>query len=131
MADATSTAAVAGTTGALTFPVLAAFGVDPLAMVPALIGCVIAQTLIPSGDRSLRAIALITLGSVLLASLLTPIVAPYVMHRWGELAPGSSPVAVRALVAAGIGGFAQPIVIGGLALLRRFFATKLKEAPDA
>lgn len=114
MAEATTTAAVCVATGALTTGFCTAFGFDPMllmgGMVGGLIGCIIVQTLLPSKeDVRIRRLVLLTIGSVLLSTISTLLVAPTAVRAFGltEVPPG----AVRLAVGALIGGFAQPIAV--------------------
>ncbi len=108
MADITASAAV----GATTIPVLAAFGIDPASIVAGLTGCIVVQTLLPAQQYAFVRLALMTLGSVLFASLATPFAAPILVDWFIDHYPKASlaPDAVKAACAACLGGFAQPIL---------------------
>lgn len=126
-ADAGVTAATAAATGVISIPVLAAMGIDPSAMVAGLIGCTIGQTLIPSLEaRSWQSIALLTLGSVLFASLMTPLLAPWVFSKASQFVTVHQDHA-RAVTAGALGLFAQPAVM----LIRAIVASRLKMASKA
>jgi uncharacterized membrane protein YeaQ/YmgE (transglycosylase-associated protein family) len=120
MSDITATAAVCATTGAIAAPFCAAFGFDLNLLVGGivggLIGCVIAQTLLPErSDTSFRRVLSMMIGSVLLAGILTLVLSPWVIRQLSlaEVPPG----AVRLTLGAIIGAFAQPIAIKGQAKL--------------
>ncbi len=107
MSDAASGVAIV----AIPAATLAAFGIDPYGMVAGLFGCIIAQSFMEREPRKFKAIAWLTLASILFASLSTLIVAPWVYDTF--FSGGRTPEgAVRAAVAAFSGGFAQPIVVG-------------------
>lgn len=110
----TATAAVCATTGAVAAPFCAAFGFDLSLMiggvVGGLIGCIIAQTLLPDrSDAKFSRVAFMMVGSVLLAGIATLLLSPYVIKKLdlSEVPPG----AVRLALGALIGAFAQPIAI--------------------
>jgi hypothetical protein len=129
MADVTTSAAV----GVAAFPLLAAIGIDPAAIAAGLAGCVVVQTLLPSEQHGIVKVALLTLGSVLFASLTTPFVAPvavgYVLDHYPKATISSD--AVKAAVAATLGGFAQPILFLVRAAIQARIASKVKESSDA
>jgi hypothetical protein len=106
-------AAVAATTGVVTYPFFAQIGLDPAAMGAGLLGCTIAQSFIESKGRTIWSVVLFTLGSVLFASLAAPVVTPWVQVKLGEWFPKVAfpSEGVRTATAAGLGFFAQPIVL--------------------
>lgn len=122
MTEPTSTiACTAGSAcvGSLAFPFLAAVGLDLSGLIAGLIGCVIVQTVLPSASstasawsmRGALSIALVTLGSMLFASVASPLVAPSVVHAASTALPGATEASVRAATAVALGGFAQPILL--------------------
>ena len=112
MSDAGMTAATATATGVIVIPSLAAMGIDPSAMVAGLVGCTLVQTLLPADGRSVKAIALLTVGGMLCASLMTPIVAPWVILKvHAVVSEAVHSDQIRATTAAFFGGFAQPLVM--------------------
>lgn len=135
MSDAGVVAATATATGVLVIPSLVAIGIDPAAMVAGLFGCTMVQTLLPAEkERSIRAIALLTLGGMLFASLFTPIAAPWVVQKVHAAVSEAVHVdPIRAAVAASLGGFAQPLVVLASKLIGRFSGKMApgKEGGDA
>lgn len=129
MTDVTTSAAV----GAATIPLLAAVGIDPASIVAGLAGCIVVQTLLPVQQHPFLRLALMTLGSVLFASLATPFAAPIIVGWVLDHYPKASiePDAVKAAVAAGMGGFAQPILFFARAMLRARTLKQVKGVPDA
>lgn len=123
-------AAVAAATGVVSYPFLAQIGIDPAAMGAGLLGCTIAQSFIEVKGRTIWSVALFTLGSVLFASILAPIVTPWVQVKLGDWFPKVPFPAegVRTATAASLGFFAQPIVLlvkgWGLDKLRKVFPGK-------
>lgn len=112
MSDAGVTAATAAATGVISLPFLAAMGIDPSAMIAGLIGCTVVQTVLSGTSRPVRDIALITVGGVLFASLMTPIAAPWAVAKVHAIISESiSRDAIRAATAAFLGGFAQPLLV--------------------
>lgn len=112
MAEATTTAAVCVATGAVVTPFCAAFGFDPVLLMGGLVGgiagCVIARTLLPSkGKQSITQLVLVAIGSTLLSTIGTLLMAPWVVRTFAlaDVPPG----AIRLAVGAFLGGFAQPI----------------------
>ena len=104
-----SDAGAAAATGIVAVPFLAAMGIDPQSMVAGLIGVVVVQSLMPADGRTLRGTIIITLGSVLFASLAGPLLTPWVLHQMKDtLLPHEG---VRAACAAAAGAFAQPVVV--------------------
>ncbi len=124
MSDVATTAAVCVSTGTLAAPFCAAFGFDPTlllgGLVSGLVGCVIAQTLIPDKqDVTFRKMLAVMVGSVLLAGVATLIGSPWIIRQLAlqEVPPG----AVRLAFGALIGAFAQPLaVMGGRKVLEWF-----------
>jgi hypothetical protein len=131
MAEATTSAAVCVATGATMTSFCAAFGFDPMLLAGGAaggaIGCVIARSLLPSkGDPSIVRIVWVSIGSVLLAMLGTPLAAPWVVRTLSlaDVPPGVLQLAVGAI----LGGFAQPIAgIIHRRLMARFDPTPAKE----
>lgn len=109
----TAGAAAGALAGAIGIPVFTVMGLAPEDMFAALLGCIIAQSLLPAQDKKLPALALWTLGSVLLSGLLSPVLAPVAVSKFAEWWPTSSvPLhALRMLVAATLGVFAQPLLV--------------------
>ena len=122
-------ATAATTTGVISIPVLGALGIDPPAMISGLLGVVVVQTILADTGLTWRSIVLRTLGSIIFASLATSVVAPMAIagiEKLGYLVPV---VSVRALVAAALGGFAQPVLVR---IRTRFISGKqAKVANDA
>lgn len=118
MSDITTSAAVCAATGTMAAPFCAAFGFDLNLLVGGvvggLVGCVIAQTLLPdrSDTKIARALSMM-IGSVLLAGIATLLLSPWVIRQLNlsEVPPG----AVRLALGAVIGAFAQPLAIKGQA----------------
>lgn len=108
MSDAVVATGVAAGAGIAIMPLLAKMGIDPVLMVAGLVGCIVVQTIL-SSDKSLKAIAIVTIGSVFFASLATPIYLPWLIAKFG-LPAGVEKDAAQAGTAAVLGGFAQPIV---------------------
>jgi hypothetical protein len=130
MASPTVPADIAGV-GALGVPLLTAIGLDPAALVTGLIGCVIVQTLLPAAQpEGIKRIIALTLGSILFASLLTPVIAPGIIAKVIGYVPGAPPLALRALTSAVLGGFAQPLLIGMIALWKSKFHKGSKKGDD-
>jgi hypothetical protein len=130
MADVTASTAV----GVAAFPLLAAIGIDPASIAAGLAGCVVVQTLLPSEQHGFVRVALMTLGSVLFASLTAPFVSPlavsYALEHYSRAS--ISPDAVKAAVAATLGGFAQPILfLIRAAVQARIARQTAKEEPNA
>lgn len=112
MAEATTSAAVCVATGATMTSFCAAFGFDPMllmgGMIGGIAGCVIVRTLLPSkGEATLMQLVLVAIGSTLLSTIGTLLLAPWVVRTFAlaDVPPG----AVRLAVGAILGGFAQPI----------------------
>lgn len=118
MADVATPAAVAAS--GIPIVLLAnAMGLDPASMGAGLGGVVIAQTLLPSSVQGLRAVIGLGIGSMLLASYTAPIAAPFLIGRlpdwqWLAQVPHEH---LKALSAAFIGAFAQPILVWVRSLL--------------
>lgn len=107
-ATAGLTAVASGTTGTVAITWLAVVGLDVPSLAAALLGCVIVQTLLPAEDLRIKAIALMTLGSMLFASMATPFVAPYL----AAVAPaGISHDHIKATSAALLAAFPKPALI--------------------
>lgn len=108
----TSTAIVCSvTTGSITMACLAPFGINPPDMICGLLGVIAVQSLItPKEPRNFRTVLAAAIGGVVLASLGSSIVAPYVLEVGGAWLSKVKPESLRAVVAAVIGGFAQRIV---------------------
>lgn len=129
MTDVTTSTAI----GATAVPLLAAVGIDPFSIVAGLAGCIVVQTLLPAQQHPFTRLALMTLGSVLFASLATPFAAPIIVGWVLDHYPKASisADAVKAAVAAGLGGFAQPILFLAKAMLRARTMRQIKGVPDA
>jgi len=135
MSDAGVTAAIATTTGVLSIPILASAGIDPAAMGAGLLGCTIMQSFVQKDGQAINAafwakIAVLTFGSMLFASLVAPVAAPWVHVRLGEVFP-KVPFpheGVRAMTAGALGAFAQPIVMFGRMLLKKWVLDKLSKS---
>ena len=108
MPDAVTPTVVATGAGIAVMPLMARMVIDPVLMVAGLVGCIVVQTILKS-DKTLKGIAVVTVGSVFFASLSTPIYLPWVMAKFG-LPAGVEKDAAQAATAAVLGGFAQPIV---------------------
>lgn len=107
--------------GVISIPIFTIMGLAPEDMFAALLGCIIAQSLLPAQDKRLPALALWTLGSVLLSGLLSPVCAPIATSKFAEMFPASQvPLhAIRMLVAAALGVFAQPLLALAKRLVKR------------
>lgn len=129
MADVTTPVVL----NAAAFPILAAFGLDPQSLVAGLAGCVVVQTLLPSEQHGWVKVSLMTLGSVLFASLTSPFAAPvaisYVLEHYPKASISLD--AVRAAVAATLGGFAQPILFLVRAAIQARITRTSKESGNA
>lgn len=125
MSDAATPAVVCVTTGAIAGPFCEAFGFDPTLLFGGLLGgflgCVIAQTLIPDKeDVPFRRLLALTVGSVLLATLVTMVGSPWVVR---VLSLTDVPAgAVRLVFGAVIGACAQPLAMLGKKKLLRWFS---------
>lgn len=126
----TTGVAVGVVTGAAAIPVFTVMGLAPEDMLYALLGCIVAQCLLPAENRKLVPVFFWTLGSVLMSGLLTPVVAPVVVSKFAEQWPTSQvPLhGLRILVAAGLGVFAQPLLLLARRLFRRKADALEKEA---
>lgn len=85
-------------------------GVHWPSMVAGLLGVIIVQTLLPEPNLTRGRLALLTVGSMLFASIATWIFGPIalaVLERW----PAIDPVPARAAVSALLGGFAHPVLM--------------------
>lgn len=133
MSDAVTTCAVGATAGAAVMPVLCSLGLDPGIMVAALIGCTIAQLLLPARRSGVKQIAAWAIGSVLFSAIVTPVAVPWVLRQCAEYVAWAPTPAVRVLVAANLGAFAQPIVSTISSVMLRTLRTRVgaKEASDA
>ena len=124
MTDAVTSVAVCTATGVIATPFCAAFGFDPAllwtGMASGLLGCIIAQTLIPNKDgTSMKAIGRLIVGSTLFAGVFTMICAPWVSGKIPL--EGVPPGAVRFAVGAALGAMAQPIfMLGYRKIIKRF-----------
>lgn len=126
MSEPTSIAASAASataTGAIVAPFLAAMGIDVQALLFGLLGAVIVQCLLPDATRSLKQIAALTVGGMLLAGVTTPLAMSYLASYFSHV-----PVQVaHNVTAAAIGGFAQPLVLA----VRNRFVALLSKSPEA
>ena len=116
-----ATGAVSATaTGAVVVPFLAALGIDVQALLFVLLGAVIVQCLLPDATRSLKQIATLTIGGMLLAGVATPLAMAYVTDYFSHV-PAQT---VHNVTAAAIGGFAQPLVMAVRSRLVQFFGER-------
>lgn len=90
--------------------ILVAIGLDPTALVPGLIGSICYQTLMPAKTGHGVAGAL-TMGSMLLASVVSPVASPWIIAHAGQLFEADNPATARVLISAGIGAFAQRLLM--------------------
>lgn len=118
MAEATASAAVCVATGSVVTAFCAAFGFDPMLMaggaLGGFLGFVIVRSLLPSGENiSMARVAWLSVGSVLLSTIMTLLVSPWTIRTFAlaDVPPG----AVRLAVGAAIGAFAPTIA----ALIRK------------
>jgi hypothetical protein len=105
-------------TGILCHPLLVMVGFDPGSAAGGLVGCLMAQTLLPKSPaepgtrdfrRDLWQTAGVTLGSVLFAAFVNPVLAAVVIDSLHSTRiPDGN---VRALCAVLLGAFAQPIAV--------------------
>ncbi len=123
MTDVATTASVCVATAGVAAPFCAAFGFDPALLIGGTVGgfagCLIVQTLIPDeAGITLFGVLSIMVGSVLLATLTTPLVSPWFVRtlNLSEVPAG----AVRLAVGAAIGSCAQPIAIMFRARILKF-----------
>lgn len=131
-ASAAAAAATAAATGVVSIPILASMGIDPPAMVAGLLGATLVQSLLPTEGHTWRSVALITLGSVLLASVGTAVLEPWATRKAMEVLevqPAKEPM--RAATAAFLGAFAQPLVLLARGAIAKFFPSAKKEGSDA
>lgn len=126
MTDVATTAILCVATGAIAAPVCALIGFDPAPMIGAAIGgflgCIIVQTLLPSTPEEKReflALAKLTVGSVLLAGMMTLGFAPWATRVFGL--ESTRPEVVNFLMGGAVGAFAQPILV----LLREKFLRRI------
>jgi hypothetical protein len=107
-------------TGILCHPLLVMVGFDPGSAAGGFVGCLMAQTLLPKSPaepgtrgfkRDLWQTGAVTLGSVLFAAFVNPVLAAVVIDwlRSTRVPDGN----VRALCAVVLGAFAQPIAVWG------------------
>lgn len=100
---------------------LSSVGLDPARMVAGLVGVIIVQTLLPRTATGWRAIAGLAFGSMLLASGLAPLAYVLLLQHGPdsllELTRQTEVTHVKAMCATLIGGFAQPIMLGGKSLI--------------
>jgi hypothetical protein len=135
---ASGTAAVCAATGAVATPFCVAFGFDITllwtGMVCGLLGCIIAQTLIPdkagSSEKSLKAVGRLMVGSSLFAGVLSMFLAPWIA-RFG-IFENVQPGVVRFGVGAILGAMAQPLAILGWDSILKWLGKKAAAAaaPD-
>lgn len=114
MSDVATTATVCVATGTIASPFCAYFGFDVTLLVGGivggLIGCVIAQTLIPDkADADFGRFLKLMVGSVLLAAVVTLATSPWLIRTLNL--DGVPPGAVRLIIGALVGGIAQPLAI--------------------
>lgn len=115
--------------GGVTVACLSAMGINPTDMIAGLMGCVAVQTLMhASSPRDFRQIVTITLGGMALASILTPLAAPWFVSQFTNWAPSVPGASLRAAMAGLIAGFAQKILI---IVSRRFEVAEKKVAKEA
>lgn len=104
---------------------LSSMGIDPASMGAALGGVVIAQTLLPPTVQGIKGIIGLGIGSMLLASYMAPIVTPFVIGNASRMAAAFDwqwltqvpQEHLKAMSAAAIGAFAQPIFVWVRSLL--------------
>jgi hypothetical protein len=135
MADAATpslvAASAAAASGALSIPVLAtAMGLDAASMGSGLLGVVIAQTLLPRTTQSILSVSGLAVGSMLLASISSPFVAPALINnlpnwQWLQLV---EPGHVKAAAATFVGGFAQPLMLWLRVLVGRWLPSATPSA---
>lgn len=112
---ATVVAAAAAATGAVGGPTLASFGLDPYSIVAGLMGCAVALVFSPPEKVTAKRLAATALGSVLVASLGTPYVAP-------SLVVGKVPeIHANAVAAALLGACAKPVFLWAKARFEKWF----------
>lgn len=126
---ATVVAAVGAGTGAVTVPVLAAFGIDGYSVGAGLLGCVAVQVFLPPEKVELWRIAATALGSMIVASFGAPFVTPAML----ALMPNGTVSHTHAsAVAAGLlGGCAKPIVLIVKGRFEAWFGSWLASQPGA
>lgn len=107
-------------TGAIMIGALAMAGIDVPSLGAALAACVAVQTILPSEKTSRREIVLLTVGSMILASLATPWFLPWV-SSWAPRGIGDAHL--KASVAAVLAAFPKPILLAGRAVLRKILKT--------
>lgn len=143
MTEPTSAAtfACAVASGTFTVTCLSTMGINPPEMVAGLLGCIAAQALLsarmpelaaPEAPRpTFRKVMALTIGSVLLASLLGPLAAPWFVDSFGSWAPKVASESVRAAVSGIIGAFAQTILTWIGKQVSRLPGVSSKENPNA
>jgi hypothetical protein len=128
MAAATCTLA----SGGLTAACMAAMGINPTDMIAGLLGCIAVQSLLHSATpRPFRQIAAITIGGMVLASVLAPLAAPWFVDQFASWAPKVAAESVRAAMAALIAGFAQGLLNRIAGYVRGEKISIVEEAKDA
>lgn len=118
-AHAASSGASAAAGAAAAAPLLAGFGIDLTTIGAAFVGVVVVQTLMPATRADWRVLAGLSIGSMLFSSLGTPLAELWAEKNvayFSELRDWHA----HALVAATLGGFAQPLLLGVKALLGRW-----------
>lgn len=127
MADPSVTAATCAATVAICVPFLTALGLDPVDAVFAGIGVVCAQTLLPSKEpREFRKLIGVAVGSVLLATVATPVAAPYLAKLFASMSGDA--VLFRHVVASCLGACAQPFAVWLRGMLDAYFAKRAGNA---
>lgn len=108
--EPTSTTSAVAAGAAVAAPVLAGFGIDLTTVGAALVGVVVAQTLLPASKIDWRTLFGISIGSMLFSSLGTPLAELWArdnVHYFKDLREWHS----HAIAAAVLGGFAQPLLL--------------------
>lgn len=108
MAEAITPALACGAAGTFGITCLSLVGMDVPSLAGGLVGCVVVHTLLPAEKVDFRAIAAVTVGSMLFAALAAPWAAPFV----AKAAPaGVSDENVRVCSAALLAAFPKPILL--------------------
>ncbi len=122
---ATVVAAVGAGTGAIAGPALSAFGIDVTSIGAGLLGCVVVQVFSQEERVSPLKVAATALGSVLVASLGAPFIAP--VFKVGSVTPEHAHAVASAL----LGASAKPVVLLIKSRFVAWLASRVPQPPGA